>query len=271
MLSPAAGRAPGRTSFSGSNYEGGLSRSHSGQEPDEHLRAPLLQPASGGDGAERQYSRQYLLTCLIGYSMSFIVFGSQVSILGPTIAALAGKLGVEEPDLSPLFTALGVSCIVSGTPSGWLVDRLPTHHVLLGSLLVEVRHTTRGGSSSERTLPCNSAQRALPCCLSLSRQATAASSLITDLWGRGCILIPAHHAVQCRWFRPSMAFQIPLHGSRGSPLSSPARKHAPQCGISLHPAIGPRATQRCSPERVAPPTNWGHCIACHDGVCMDLT
>lgn len=39
--------------------------------------------------------------------------------------------------MSPLFTALGVSCIISGTPSGWLVDRLPVHHVLIGSLLVE--------------------------------------------------------------------------------------------------------------------------------------
>lgn len=51
---------------------------------------------------------------------------------------LAQKLGVEEPDLSPLFTALGVACIISGTPSGWLVDRLPTHYVLVGSLLIEV-------------------------------------------------------------------------------------------------------------------------------------
>lgn len=84
------------------------------------------------------YSKRHISICLIGYSLSFIIFGSQVSILGPTIRPLADKLGVVEADLSPLFTALGIACIVSGTPSGWLVDRVPTHHVLVGSLLVEV-------------------------------------------------------------------------------------------------------------------------------------
>jgi FHS family Na+ dependent glucose MFS transporter 1 len=79
----------------------------------------------------------YHLTCLIGYSLSFIIFGSQVSILGPTIKPLAEKLGVEETALAPLFTALGISCIISGPPSGWVVDRYPTHYVLIASLLVE--------------------------------------------------------------------------------------------------------------------------------------
>ena len=81
---------------------------------------------------------RYHLICLIGYSLSFVIFGSQVSILGPTIKPLAERLEVDETDLSPLFTALGVSCIISGTPSGWVVDRFPTHRVLIVSLLVEV-------------------------------------------------------------------------------------------------------------------------------------
>ncbi len=79
--------------------------------------------------AEARYSPAYIAVCLLGYSLSFVVFGSQVSILGPTIKPLAEKLQVAEADLSPLFTALGISCIVSGTPSGWLVDRVPTHYV----------------------------------------------------------------------------------------------------------------------------------------------
>mmetsp|Transcript_9121 Transcript_9121/g.15934 ORF Transcript_9121/g.15934 Transcript_9121/m.15934 type:complete len:507 (-) Transcript_9121:653-2173(-) len=86
---------------------------------------------------EPRYSTSYIIVCLLGYSLSFIIFGSQVSILGPTINALAQRLNVSEPDLSPLFTALGVSCIISGTPSGWVVDRFPSHYVLIGSLLVE--------------------------------------------------------------------------------------------------------------------------------------
>lgn len=89
-------------------------------------------------GNDQRYTKSYIITCLLGYSLSFIIFGSQVSILGPTIKPLAERLQVDETDLSPLFTALGIACIVSGTPSGWLVDRLPTHHVLVGSLLVEV-------------------------------------------------------------------------------------------------------------------------------------
>jgi hypothetical protein len=76
--------------------------------------------------------------CLVGYALAFIVFGSQVSVLGPTIKPLSERLGCDETDLSPLFTALGISCIISGTPSGWLVDRVPTHVVLVGSLIVEV-------------------------------------------------------------------------------------------------------------------------------------
>ncbi|KXZ55589.1 hypothetical protein GPECTOR_2g1139 [Gonium pectorale] len=128
MLSPVAARAvSGRFSSSGDDL----------WHPQQRQSRDEEQPSADDDSGKVTPSGRYLLVCLIGYSMSFVVFGSQVSILGPTIAALAEKLRVEEADLSPLFTALGVSCIVSGTPSGWLVDRLPTHHVLVGSLLVE--------------------------------------------------------------------------------------------------------------------------------------
>jgi hypothetical protein len=50
----------------------------------------------------------------------------------------ASRATTHATPCSPLFTALGVSCIISGTPSGWLVDRVPTHHVLIGSLAVQV-------------------------------------------------------------------------------------------------------------------------------------
>ncbi|GIL79805.1 hypothetical protein Vretimale_12423 [Volvox reticuliferus] len=126
MLSPVAGRAvSGRFTSSGADDTWAT---HRGSHDEER-------PSTPDD--KQTYSGRYLVTCLIGYSLSFVVFGSQVSILGPTIAALAERLHVAEPDLSPLFTALGISCIVSGTPSGWLVDHLPTHHVLVGSLLLE--------------------------------------------------------------------------------------------------------------------------------------
>ena len=121
----------------------------------EQARKNVMKDNAAVDASDRQHSYSilvsnedsitdespslsfYHLTCLIGYSLSFIIFGSQVSILGPTIKPLAEKLGVEETALAPLFTALGISCIVSGPPSGWVVDRFPTHHVLIASLLVE--------------------------------------------------------------------------------------------------------------------------------------
>lgn len=113
------------------------------------LRPPVapLPPVAPPPHARAQ---AYIYTCLLGYSMSFIIFGSQVSILGPTIKPLAARLHVDEPDLSPLFTSLGISCIISGTPSGWLVDRVATHYVLVGSLLIEVRACMR---ACERSAP----------------------------------------------------------------------------------------------------------------------
>ena len=100
---------------------------------------PLIAPSTSTAATPSHHPlSRYHFVCLLGYSLSFIIFGSQVSILGPTIKPLSAKLGVDETDLSPLFTALGVSCIISGTPSGWVVDRFPTHHVLIASLLIEV-------------------------------------------------------------------------------------------------------------------------------------
>eukprot|EP00798_Chlamydomonas_sp_ICE-L_P003780 gene3780-13848_t len=94
--------------------------------------------ATSSKGSSSSSTNNFHVTvCLIGYSLSFIIFGSQVSILGPTIGPLSERLGVDEPQLSPLFTALGISCIISGAPSGWLVDLVPTHYVLIGSLLTQ--------------------------------------------------------------------------------------------------------------------------------------
>uniref|UniRef100_A0A7R9YX00 Major facilitator superfamily (MFS) profile domain-containing protein n=1 Tax=Chlamydomonas euryale TaxID=1486919 RepID=A0A7R9YX00_9CHLO len=102
-------------------------------------------PAADGDGADTPLldapdaggMTAQQIVCLVGYCLAFVVFGSQVSVLGPTIKPLSERLSVDETDLSPLFTALGVSCILSGTPSGWFVDRYPTHAVLIVSLAVE--------------------------------------------------------------------------------------------------------------------------------------
>lgn len=157
MLSPVAARAAsGRFSSCGNEWGQLHTTSSSGRAPAPHASPPPAcddeQPctsngnggavtgaAEAGSGSkDGGPSPRYVYICLVGYCLSFVVFGSQVSILGPTLGTLARRLDVSEPDLSPLFTALGVSCIVSGTPSGWVVDRVPVHHVLIGSLLIEV-------------------------------------------------------------------------------------------------------------------------------------
>ncbi|KAF6265167.1 hypothetical protein COO60DRAFT_1118639 [Scenedesmus sp. NREL 46B-D3] len=66
---------------------------------------------------------------VIAYSFSFLVFGLQVNLLGPTAAVLAAKIGVVEADLGFIFTVNGLASIIGALPSGWLVDKLPGHAV----------------------------------------------------------------------------------------------------------------------------------------------
>jgi MFS family permease len=70
-----------------------------------------------------------VLSCIIAYSFSFLVFGLQVNLLGPTAAVLAAKIGVVEADLGFIFTINGLASIIGALPSGWLVDKLPGHAV----------------------------------------------------------------------------------------------------------------------------------------------
>jgi MFS family permease len=66
---------------------------------------------------------------IVAYSFSFLVFGLQVNLLGPTAAVLAAKIGVVEADLGFIFTINGFASIIGALPSGWLVDKLPGHAV----------------------------------------------------------------------------------------------------------------------------------------------
>uniref|UniRef100_A0A383VLH6 Major facilitator superfamily (MFS) profile domain-containing protein n=1 Tax=Tetradesmus obliquus TaxID=3088 RepID=A0A383VLH6_TETOB len=70
-----------------------------------------------------------VICCICAYSFSFLVFGLQVNLLGPTAAVLAAKIGVVEADLGFIFTITGLASIIGALPSGWLVDKLPGHAV----------------------------------------------------------------------------------------------------------------------------------------------
>jgi len=76
--------------------------------------------------------------CVLAYSYSFVAFGLQVNLLGPTVSVLARKLGVVEADLGIIFTINGLASIVGAMPSGYLIDKLPGHLVLAAALAFEV-------------------------------------------------------------------------------------------------------------------------------------
>eukprot|EP00879_Flechtneria_rotunda_P004360 GHRR01004611.1.p1 GENE.GHRR01004611.1~~GHRR01004611.1.p1 ORF type:complete len:484 (+),score=180.38 GHRR01004611.1:284-1735(+) len=82
--------------------------------------------------------RGWVTLCNIAaYSFSFLVFGMQVNLLGPTASVLATRVGVIEPDLGVIFTINGLASIIGALPSGWLVDKLPGHAVLASALAFE--------------------------------------------------------------------------------------------------------------------------------------
>ncbi|KAF8055830.1 hypothetical protein HT031_006605 [Scenedesmus sp. PABB004] len=98
------------------------------------LRAGYYADAAAGKAfAERRLQA----LSVAAYGFSFLVFGVQVNLLGPTASALAARVGVVEADLGVIFTVNGAASIVGALPSGWLVDRLPGHAVLGAALAME--------------------------------------------------------------------------------------------------------------------------------------
>ena len=77
--------------------------------------------------------------CIAAYCWSFLVFGLQVALLGPTSSEVAQSLGVLEADLGIVYTVNGFISIIGAVPSGWAIDKLPGHMVLAVSLALEVR------------------------------------------------------------------------------------------------------------------------------------
>lgn len=77
---------------------------------------------------------------IVAYSYSFLVFGLQVNLLGPTASVQASRLGVTEADLGLIFTVNGLASIIGALPSGWLVDKLPGHLIYAAAMAFQVMH-----------------------------------------------------------------------------------------------------------------------------------
>ena len=70
----------------------------------------------------------------IGYFSTFVALGMALSVLGPTLPALAEQTGAELGEISFLFTARSLGYIVGSLLGGRLLDRLRGHPVLALSL-----------------------------------------------------------------------------------------------------------------------------------------
>ena len=60
-----------------------------------------------------------------------------MALVGPLASHLARQASVEEADLGPLQALSGLALLFGGWPSGWLVDRIPGHSLLLLSELIQ--------------------------------------------------------------------------------------------------------------------------------------
>lgn len=89
-------------------------------------------------GSSMQSRSWYTWCSVLAYAYSFIAFGLQVNLLGPTVSVLARKLDVVEADLGIIFTINGLASIVGAMPSGYLIDKMPGHLVLAAALAFEV-------------------------------------------------------------------------------------------------------------------------------------
>jgi predicted MFS family arabinose efflux permease len=102
-------------------------------------------PQHRGDRPSPKRSRLVDNLCIAAYCWSFLVFGLQVALLGPTSSEVAQSLGVLEADLGVVYTVNGFISIIGAIPSGWAIDKLPGHVVLAMSLALEVGGGGRGG------------------------------------------------------------------------------------------------------------------------------
>jgi len=71
-----------------------------------------------------------------GYYGAFIILGLAVSVLGPTLPALAENTGSSLGRISLLFTAHSLGYLVTAIFGGRLYDRLPGHLVMSACLLL---------------------------------------------------------------------------------------------------------------------------------------
>ncbi|GAX81389.1 hypothetical protein CEUSTIGMA_g8820.t1 [Chlamydomonas eustigma] len=81
-------------------------------------------------------TNQILLLSTI-YGLVSLIFGVQLSIVGPMASVLAKQAGCTEAEIAPVLGMSGIGLIVGGIPSGWIMDHAPGHLVLGVSCIIQ--------------------------------------------------------------------------------------------------------------------------------------
>jgi FHS family Na+ dependent glucose MFS transporter 1 len=83
---------------------------------------------------EEAAARKGTMQKTAGYFGTFVAHGMAVSLLGPTLSALAAHTGSPLSQISLMFTARSLGYLVGALAGGTLYDRLRGHPVLIGGL-----------------------------------------------------------------------------------------------------------------------------------------
>ncbi len=76
------------------------------------------------------------LRAAVGYYAAFVVLGLASASLGPVLPRLAAQVAVSLGSISLLFTARSLGYLIGSLGSGRLYDRLPSHWVMAGGLVI---------------------------------------------------------------------------------------------------------------------------------------
>ncbi|HSO27349.1 MAG TPA: MFS transporter [Anaerolineales bacterium] len=86
--------------------------------------------------SELALERGARLTRTAAYYLAFIILGMGAAIVGPTVDSLAAQVSVSIATISSLFAARSVTYLLGSLLSGKLFDRVPTHRLMAGVLLL---------------------------------------------------------------------------------------------------------------------------------------
>lgn len=99
-----------------------------------HDDVTQYEPGKGDSGPPSQF---YVYVCFFCYCLAMVMLGAGINCIGPVTPALAAHVNAKTTDMGPVFTALGLSSVISGIPAGWVVDNVHGHVILFVALATQ--------------------------------------------------------------------------------------------------------------------------------------